>query len=85
MNSFINEGNWNAKDYNLLHNCQHFVAKCIEILKLTRNRDRYKSRDFEIQYFPPCILKAFYDSEGWKGKNTFKRILQRIPLIGYWI
>ena len=51
VNSFINEGNWNAKDYNLFHNCQHFVAKCIKILKLTRNRAHNKNRIEEIVIF----------------------------------
>ncbi len=86
MNSFINEGNWNAKDYNLFHNCQHFVAKCIKILKFTRNRAHNKNRIEEICYFSPCILKkAFYGSEGLGGKNKFKRIMQRIPIIGGFI
>ena len=85
VNSFVNEVNWNAKDYNLFHNCQHFVAKCINILKLTRNRAHNKKRVEEILYFPPCILKAFYDSEGWDRENTFKRIMQRIPIIGSFI
>ena len=68
VNSFINEGNWNAKDYNLFHNCQHFVSKCIKILKFTKNRAHNKNRIEEICYFSPCILKAFYDSEDWGGK-----------------
>ena len=85
MNPFINEKNWNAKDYNVLtHNCQDFVAKCIKILKLSRN-DKNKSRLFEILDLSPCIIKAFYDVEGWSAGNTFIRIFQRIPLFGGFI
>ena len=82
VNHFIKEKNWNAKDYNVLtHNCQDFVAKCITILKLSRIIDIYKVRKFEIENLSPCILKAFYDVEGWSAGNTFKRIIQRIPLV----
>ena len=83
MNSFIKEKNWNAKDYNVLtHNCQYFVATCIKILKLSRKYDMHKKRSFEIQHLSPCIVKVFYDVEGWSAGNIFKRIFQRFPLVG---
>ena len=84
-NSLVKGNNWNAKDYNVSsNNCQDFVAECIRLLKLTRPAI-YKFRIYEITYFPPCIVKAFYDVEGWSVGNIFKRIFQRIPLIGSFI
>ena len=86
VNHFINDNNWNAKDYKLLgHNCQNFVAKCIKILKLTRMDEMDKKRYYEIEFFPPCVLSALYDNESWSAKNIGLRILQRIPLIGMYI
>ena len=83
VNHFIKEKKWNAKDYNVLtHNCQDFVAKCIKILKLKRFNEEDKKRLNEIAHASPCIIKAFYDVEGWSAGNTFKRIIQRIPFVG---
>lgn len=85
ISSLIKGNNWNAKDYNVaFNNCQDFVAKCIRLLILTRPV-KYKLRLYETTYFSPCILKAFYDVEGWSVGNTFKRLFQRIPLIGNFI
>ena len=86
VNPFIKEKKWNAKDYNVLtHNCQDFVAKCITILRLSRINNNDKIRYLEIQNLSSCIVKAFYDVEGWSAGNTFKRIFQRIPLVGGFI
>jgi hypothetical protein len=80
VNPFINEKNWNAKDYNVLtHNCQDFVAKCITILKLSRINSNDKIRRFEVENLSPCILKALYDVEGWSAENIIKGFIQRIP------
>jgi hypothetical protein len=86
VNHFIKEKNWNAKDYNVLtHNCQDFVAKCIKILKLKRFNEEDKKRLNEIAHASPCIIKAFYDVEGWSAGNTFNRIIQRIPFVNAFV
>jgi hypothetical protein len=83
VNPFIKEKKWNAKDYILFkHDCQDFVAQCITILKLSRKDDKLKNRGNEILFFSPCILKAIYNVEGWSARNTVKRIIQRIPIVG---
>lgn len=83
VNYFIEDNNWNAKDYDVVwHNCQDFVAKCIKILKLTRMNDLDKTRISELEFLSPCVLRALYFNEGWSAGNIALRILQRIPIIG---
>lgn len=77
---FLQES-WNAKDYNILtHNCQDFVCRCIRILMLTRIDS--KSRMSETMFLSPCIVSAFYETEGWNSENTVRRIVSRIPIVG---
>ena len=74
------DSSWKAKDYNLAsHNCQDFIAKVIEILKVKRNDNnetKYSHWAGKVNY-PPVILKAL-------EKNDTPAILsvtQKIPLI----
>ena len=85
LNKLIDEcckkGSWKAKDYNLAsHNCQDFIAKVIEILKLTRNAEldetRYSHMYGKLMY-PPVILNAFEKNDTPLGL----RIAEHIPIV----
>lgn len=74
------DSSWKAKDYNLAsHNCQDFIAKVIEILKVKRadnNETKYSYMAGKMNY-PPVIVKAL-------EKNDTPAILsvtQKIPII----
>lgn len=75
------EGNWRAKDYNLIsNNCQTFIAKVIEILKVVRN-DENPSRlmhNASLFMYPPAIVEALEKNEENKGIMA----LGQIPGIG---
>ena len=70
---------WEAKKYNLAtHNCQHFAAEVIKILKATRIYDIDKVRTREKEKLPNCIISTLWDNEPLSKINT----LGRIPIFG---
>ena len=71
---------WEAKNYNVLsHNCQHFAAKVIKILKAVRKNERDKIRVQEKMNLPDCIIKELWHNEPLSLTNT----LGRIPILGF--
>jgi hypothetical protein len=71
---------WESISYNILsHNCQHFVAKIIEILKAVRINEKDKIRSYEKLILPNCIISALWDNEKLSVTNT----IGRIPIIGF--
>jgi hypothetical protein len=77
-NNFKGE-EWEAKKYDIWeHNCQHFAAKVIEILKAKRIHDIDKIRMNEKEKLPNCIINALWNNEELSKINT----LGRIPIIG---
>ena len=75
-----NEGKWRASDYNLSsNNCQDFIAKVIEILKVKRIKSF--SHNFALTQIPPCILKALEKNEDRKVLKFF----EKIPVLGVYI
>ena len=85
LNNLIDEcckkTSWKAKDYNLAsHNCQDFIAKVIEILKVTRDNmldeTKYSHMVGKLMY-PPVILHAFEKNDTPLGL----RIAESIPII----
>jgi hypothetical protein len=72
---------WKAKDYNLAsHNCQDFIAKVIEKLKVKRDiydDTLYCHKVGKIMY-PPVILRALEKNDTPLGL----RIADKIPFIG---
>ena len=71
--------NWEAKDYNVTnHNCQHFAAEVIKILKAGRIHEVDKIRAEEKSFLPNCIISALWDNEKLSAINT----IGRIPIIG---
>ena len=73
-------GHWRAFDYNLSsNNCQDFIAKVIEILKVKRKCSyTHKSALVNI---PPCILRALEKNED-KGALRF---FQSLSIIGNFV
>ncbi len=70
---------WEAKNYNVVtHNCQHFAAEVIKILKAKRIHDIDKVRTKEKEKLPNCIISNLWDNEELSKINT----LGRIPIIG---
>ena len=70
---------WEAKSYNWAsHNCQHFAAEIIKILKAERLNDLDKIRTVEKLTLPNCIISALWDNEELSFVNT----MGRIPLVG---
>lgn len=70
---------WEAKNYNVVtHNCQHFAANVIKILKAKRIHDIDKVRTKEKEKLPNCIISNLWDNEKLSKINT----LGRIPIIG---
>ena len=70
---------WEAKNYNVVtHNCQHFAANVIKILKAKRIHDIDKVRTKEKEKLPNCIISNLWDNEELSKINT----LGRIPIIG---
>ena len=66
---------WEAKSYNLAnHNCQHFAAEVIKILKAVRIHDVDKVRSREKDILPNCIISNLWDNEELSVINTFGRI-----------
>ena len=73
------EDNWDAKHYNVItHNCQHFAAQIIKVLKAIRKNEEYKIRSIEKFILPNCIISALWDNEKLSLTNT----MGRIPIIG---
>ena len=74
------DSSWKAKDYNLAsHNCQDFIAKVIEILKVKRtdnDKTKYSHWVGKINY-PPVILKALEKNDTPKALS----VAQRLPVI----
>jgi len=85
LNDLIDEcckgTSWKAADYNLAsHNCQDFIAKVIEKLKLKRSiydDSLYCHKLGKIMY-PPVILRALEKNDTPLGL----RIADSIPLVG---
>ena len=66
--------------YNALtHNCQHFGAEIIKILKAERIGEFFKLRTREKLILPNCIINAFWENEELSMANT----LGRIPIFGF--
>ena len=71
--------NWVANKYNFItHNCQHFSAEVIKILKAERMFDKDKVRMREKEILPNCIIKNLWENEKLSTINT----IGRIPVIG---
>mgnify|MGYP006916245402 FL=1 len=75
---------WKANDYNLAnHNCQDFIAKVIEVLKVKRTIDdetKYSHMSGKINY-PPVILKALEKNDTPTGLT----IAESIPYLGLYV
>lgn len=66
-----------AKDYDALtNNCQDFIAKVIEVLKLKRRRCH--EHNYSLKSIPPVILNAFEENEDMKALIFF----EKIPILG---
>ena len=61
------------------NNCQDFIAKVIEILKVKRIKSF--SHNFALIQIPPCILKALEKNEDRKVLQFF----EKIPVLGVYI
>ena len=76
-----NDSSWKAKDYNLAsHNCQDFIAKVIEILKVKRadnNETKFSHLAGRLNY-PPVIVNALEKND----TPAALRITQKIPVVG---
>ena len=77
-----NDSSWKAKDYNLAsHNCQDFIAKVIEILKVKRadnNETKFSHLAGRLNY-PPVIVNALEKND----TPAALRITQKIPVVGF--
>ena len=77
---FKGKEEWEAKNYNLItHNCQHFSAEIIRILKATREKYCHEYRKLallKVVYAGP-ILNALYDNENEK----VTKIITNIPVV----
>ena len=75
---------WKANDYNLAtHNCQDFIAKVIEVLKVKRtenNETRYSHMTGKL-FYPPVILKALEKNDMSKAL----KIAESIPGINFYV
>ena len=75
---------WKANDYNLAnHNCQDFIAKVIEILKVKRtihDETKYSHGTGKVTY-PPVILKALENNDTPMGLT----IAQSVPYFGKYV
>ncbi len=75
---------WKANDYNLAnHNCQDFIAKVIEILKVKRtihDETKYSHATGKITY-PPVILKALEKNDTPMGLT----VAQSIPYLRIYV
>ena len=71
---------WTANDYNLAtHNCQDFIAKVIEVLKVERtgnDRTKYSHASGKL-FYPPVILNALEKND----MPTALRIAESIPIV----
>ena len=80
INRCKNNSSWKANDYNLAsHNCQDFIAKVIEILKVKRtdkDKTKYSHLVGKLCY-PPVILNALEKND----TPTVIRITEQIPFI----
>jgi lipoprotein NlpI len=78
------ETSWKANDYNLAtHNCQDFIAKVIEVLKVKRtinNETRYSHMTGKL-FYPPVILKALEKNDMSKAL----KIAESIPGINFFV
>lgn len=78
------ESSWTANDYNLAsHNCQDFIAKIIEILKVKRNiyNDTLYSHFTGKALYPNVIVKALEKND----TPLALRIFQNIPIINLYV
>ena len=75
---------WKANDYNLAtHNCQDFIAKVIEVLKVKRtiyNETKYSHASGKA-FYPPVILKALEKNDTPTGLI----IAESIPGLGFYV
>ena len=75
---------WTANDYNLpTHNCQDFIAKVIEVLKVERtgnNRTKYSNANGKL-FYPPVILNALEKND----MPTTLRIAESIPIVNSFV
>ena len=77
-NNFKGE-KWLANKYNVaFHNCQHFGAEVVKILKAIRINECDKVRVAEKFLLPSCIIKILWQNEKLSLTNT----LGRIPIFG---
>ena len=78
-----NNSSWKANDYNLAsHNCQDFIAKVIEILKVKRtdkDETKYSHMTGKLS-IPPAILKALEKND----TPTIIRVTEQIPFISFY-
>jgi hypothetical protein len=70
---------WEAKNYNLItHNCQHFSAEIIRILKATREKyPEYRKFSYLKVVYAGPILNALYDNENEK----VTKIITNVPVV----
>ena len=76
-----NDKKWIKDNYNLSsHNCQDFVAKVIEILKVSRNDNELSKfrHNMSIATYPPVIVNALEKNENRKVIN----FIESLPLVG---
>ena len=75
-----NNSSWKANDYNLAsHNCQDFIAKVIEILKVKRNdkdETKYSHMAGKVR-IPPVILNVLEKND----TPIIIRVTEKIPFI----
>ena len=78
-----NNSSWKANDYNLAsHNCQDFIAKVIEILKVKRtdkDETKYSHMTGKLS-IPPAILKALEKND----TPAIIRVTEQIPFISFY-
>ena len=75
---------WTANDYNLAtHNCQDFIAKVIEVLKVERtgnDRTKYSHASGKL-FYPPVILNALEKND----MPTALKIAESIPIVNSFV
>ena len=75
---------WTANDYNVLtHNCQDFIAKVIEVLKVKRtiyDKTKYCHMKGKL-FYPPVILNALEKND----TPTSLKIAEKIPIVNWFV
>ena len=75
---------WTANDYNVAtHNCQDFIAKVIEVLKVERTINdptKYRHMTGKV-FYPPVILNAFEKND----TPTTLKIAEKIPIVNLFV